>query len=91
MNYKVLSILFGALVLCSIINLSFQTKDLEYLDLISGDTLRAPSRLGKREDDFPFLNAKFFDQQKKMNWIKRLWKKKKYDIKSCPKRYSNDF
>jgi hypothetical protein len=92
MNYKALSILFGVLVLCSIINLSFQTEDLEYLDLISGDTLRIPSRLGKREDDFPSLKTKFFDQQKIMNWIQSHWKKKKfYQIKSCLKRYSNDF
>jgi hypothetical protein len=80
MNYKVLSILFGVLVLCLIINLSFQNEDLEYLDLISGDTLRVPSRLGKR-DDFPFFETKLFDQQKKLNWIESYWKKKKnYEI-----------
>lgn len=80
MNHILLHILFLILIFFSMMNHSFQSKELKNLNRLLKlknmvSPIRTPSRLGKRYNKFSSLKSNFIDKLIKIKWTPNNWKK----------------
>ncbi len=80
MNHILFPILFSILIFFSMMNHSFQSKELKSLNRLPKSRnmvspIRTPPRLGKRYNKFSSVKSNFIDKLIKMKWTPNNWKK----------------